>query len=268
MAQAPQWVSHYAFAQATGGDAERERLALLQTMRDAHTIRCLQAVGVGEGWRCLDVGAGGGSIAHWLSEQVSPRGSVVATDLETDALAHLNAANVEVIRHDILTEELPRDAFDLVHTRFLLCHLPQRNKALARIVTTTRPGGWVVVGDQDLRAVASAKPSKVFTRVWGAFIATVTSAGADIGYGAHIPTALEGQGLQDVQANGESLYWRGGSSESQLYVRAVERLRAEILASGLVSDSDLNDFSALLADPTFAGWSGTAWTGWGRKRAQ
>lgn len=81
----------YAFDQQTGGDAERERLAMLASIRDAHTIRCLDAVGVSPGWRCVDVGAGVGSIACWLSERVGPDGSVVATDLETAALAHVGA---------------------------------------------------------------------------------------------------------------------------------------------------------------------------------
>ncbi|MGH3770259.1 MAG: class I SAM-dependent methyltransferase [Pseudonocardiaceae bacterium] len=192
---------------------------------------------------------------------------MVATDLETAALAHLDAPNLDVIRHDILVDDLPGETFDLVHTRFVLIHLPDRDEALARIVAAARPGGWVVVGDQDSRAVAPARPSEVFTRVWAAYLATLTRAGADIGYGQRIPAVLEGHGLRDVQANGESTYWRGGSLAGQFYQRAIELLRAEILATGLVGDSDIDEFSALLTDPAFAWWGGTVWTGWGRKPA-
>ena len=35
--------------------------------------------GVQAGWRCLEVGAGRGSMAVWLAERVGPRGGVVAT---------------------------------------------------------------------------------------------------------------------------------------------------------------------------------------------
>jgi hypothetical protein len=42
---------------------ERERLASLEQFEDPGTIRHLEALGFGPGWRCLEVGAGGGSIA-------------------------------------------------------------------------------------------------------------------------------------------------------------------------------------------------------------
>ena len=45
---------------------ERERLASIEGGLDGSTIACLTTIGVGPGWRCLEVGAGAGSIAHWL----------------------------------------------------------------------------------------------------------------------------------------------------------------------------------------------------------
>jgi 2-polyprenyl-3-methyl-5-hydroxy-6-metoxy-1,4-benzoquinol methylase len=45
---------------------ERQRLATLEGTFDSGTVRHLEALGVMEGWRCWDVGAGGGSIATWL----------------------------------------------------------------------------------------------------------------------------------------------------------------------------------------------------------
>ncbi len=38
---------------------------------DAETIRHLEDLGVGAGWRCLEVGGGGGSIATWRSHRGS-----------------------------------------------------------------------------------------------------------------------------------------------------------------------------------------------------
>jgi hypothetical protein len=43
---------------------ERKRLALLTKVADPITIRRLNETKVGPGWRCLDVGAGDGSVAH------------------------------------------------------------------------------------------------------------------------------------------------------------------------------------------------------------
>ncbi|HET9109188.1 MAG TPA: hypothetical protein VFN78_00040, partial [Ktedonobacterales bacterium] len=57
------------------------RLARLEAWFDPGTIQHLEALGVGPGWRCLEVGAGAGSIAAWLCNRVGPEGSVLATDI-------------------------------------------------------------------------------------------------------------------------------------------------------------------------------------------
>jgi precorrin-6B methylase 2 len=69
------------FATASPDAFERERLALLTQVADPITIRRLTDLRVGRGWSCLDVGAGDGSVAHWLAGRVGPIGRVVATDL-------------------------------------------------------------------------------------------------------------------------------------------------------------------------------------------
>ncbi len=56
---------------------ERERLAAVEGEIDSCSIACLTAIGVGPGWRCLEVGARAGSIARWLSERVAPLGRLV-----------------------------------------------------------------------------------------------------------------------------------------------------------------------------------------------
>src|SRR5438477_229199 len=90
-------------------------------------------------------GAGGGSIALWLAEQVGPSGSVLATDIDTRFLEGLARPNLAIRRHDIATDALPEAAFDLVHARFVLVHVPQRDTALQRMVRALKPGGWLVV---------------------------------------------------------------------------------------------------------------------------
>ena len=79
------------------------------------------------GTRCLDVGAGGGSVAFWLAEQVGPSGVVVATDLETDFLESEAASHpgLEVLRHDRTAEDLPT-GFDVVHAGGSLNGYPTR----------------------------------------------------------------------------------------------------------------------------------------------
>ena len=49
---------------------QRARLAGLEAWFDPGTIRHVETLGVAEGWRCWEVGAGGGSIAEWLARRV------------------------------------------------------------------------------------------------------------------------------------------------------------------------------------------------------
>ena len=84
-------MAQYAFDQPW--EEERQRLVLLEEAHDPVTIRQLEAVEVGKGWRCAEVGAGAGSIARWLAERVGATGRVIALDLDTrflDAASYTN----------------------------------------------------------------------------------------------------------------------------------------------------------------------------------
>src|SRR2546421_9600 len=134
---------------------ERERLAAIEAMGDPFTIECLEKIGVGEGWRCLEIGAGGGSIAEWLCGRVGPSGKVVATDLQTKLLEAIETSNLEVRKHDITKGDLEQETFDLVSARKVLEHLPQPTQALSRFAAAVRPGGWWGCCIQTRRRTAS-----------------------------------------------------------------------------------------------------------------
>jgi 2-polyprenyl-3-methyl-5-hydroxy-6-metoxy-1,4-benzoquinol methylase len=147
-ARSPASASAYLLDNA--GEPTRRRFAGLPQVYDPGTMRHLTERGLGPGWHCLEVGAGGGSIARWLAEQVGPAGSVLATDIDTRFLDDLQMPNLEVRRHDIGTEPLSAASFDLAHARLVLSHVPQREAALARLddptVTFPSPLMWAVWG--------------------------------------------------------------------------------------------------------------------------
>lgn len=139
----PARVARYFAADAEGGD-ELARLRLLEAEFDPRTFRYLDAIGVGAGWRCLEVGAGGGSVVRWLCEQVGPEGHVVAADIDPRFLDDVRKPNVEVRRCDITRDEIELGFYDLVHCRFLLMHLDDPADVLRRMAAALRPGGWLV----------------------------------------------------------------------------------------------------------------------------
>ena len=128
---------------------QRERLRTLEALLDEGTIRHLEARGVERGWRCLEVGAGGGSIAGWMCERVGPEGSVMATDLDTTVLAARSHPNLEIKVHDVLEADLPEREFDLVHMRLVLAWLGEPGVALRRLIDALQPRGWLVAEEMD-----------------------------------------------------------------------------------------------------------------------
>ena len=88
-------------------DIEWERVGVLEAMCDGITTRYLDALGIASGWRCIDIGAGRGSIARWLAERVGPLGPVVAADLNPRLLRRASLpANVEVREYNRLYRKL------------------------------------------------------------------------------------------------------------------------------------------------------------------
>src|SRR3954451_9708438 len=142
--------ARYVFDQ--GHHRERERLESMEALWDPGTRAAIESVGIAPGWRCLEVGAGAGSIAAWLADRVGTSGQGLAPDLSTRPLAGLERPNLEIRRHDILHDSLPSDAFDLVHARLLVEHLGR--SALGRMVRCVRPGGGLPLEDLECNAGA------------------------------------------------------------------------------------------------------------------
>ncbi|MGW0212377.1 SAM-dependent methyltransferase, partial [Streptomyces sp. NPDC003233] len=64
-----------------------ERFDAFAALFDPTTFRHIEALGIGLGRRCWEVGAGGTSVVSWLARKVGPTGQVVATDIDTSRLA-------------------------------------------------------------------------------------------------------------------------------------------------------------------------------------
>ena len=138
----------------TWENAQR-RLSVLESIYDPGTTTRLTALGVDAGWRCLELGAGGGSIARWLCDRVGPSGSVTAVDLEPRFLEADPRPNLEIHRRDILAEGVPGDGYDLIHTRALIMHLPNRERLIADLVRRLRPGGVMLLEEADFYVFSS-----------------------------------------------------------------------------------------------------------------
>ena len=233
---------------------ERTRLQGIETMFDAITREQLLATGLAPGWRCLEVGLGAGSVARWMATVVGPAGHVVATDLDPRFLE--DSPSLEVRRHDIAADDLEEEAFDLVHARMVLEHVPERGRALERMIAALRPGGWLVVEDLDMGgpmvpALARYQPdpelADIYERILRGFEAFMTAAGAEMQLGSQLATIFEKSGLTNVYAESRSRLLR--SAESDFARLSVERTREALIAAGLVTAEEVDRFLAAASRP-------------------
>jgi SAM-dependent methyltransferase len=259
----------YAFENALA--VQRERLEALEAVLDPGTIRHLEASGVGTGWQCLEVGAGGGSIAAWLYARVGGEGRVVATDLDTTVLQRLSHANLDVQVHDVLTDDLPEGAFDLVHLRLLLAWLRDPRSALTKVVSALKPGGHLIAEEMEFASVApdprlDDATRTLFVRVFDAHLAVLAERNVfDHSYGRRVAGDLEEAGLAEVDSEGRTAMWRGGEPGGTVVGLTFVQLREPMIESGRVTAADVDRAIAICREPRLTFMSPIAMAAWGRR---
>ena len=254
----------------TAWQAEMERLRALETIWDGYSQQNLDATGLAPGWRCLDVGAGGGSIARWLGERVGDQGHVVATDTDVRFLDAGTSPNLEVRRHDITIDGLESRAYDLVHTRLLLEHLRDHEAALEHMIAALKPGGWLVVEEFDhVSFLPEPQSTTQAHETWSAFLRAFERLaeqwGLDLSYGRRLLSLLTDNGLADVSCEGRSVIERGGTPGRGLLRLSVLSLRGALVATGEMDDASVSTLVALLGDPAFCWQSQVMVAAKGRK---
>jgi SAM-dependent methyltransferase len=238
-------------------EQEPYRLALLEHHADPTSARRLGATGLGSGWRCLEVGAGRGSIARWLANRVGPSGQVLALDLDTSLLAGLDEPNVAVRCGDILDIELPPASFDLIHTRLVLMHIPERRRAIERMVSLLAPGGWLVVEELDWMAVlCDPDPDRI--ALFSAFEEALPS--IDLQCGRALLGELSEAGLEQTSADFRVDVIEGATPLARWEQLSIQALSEEVLSAGTATIEQLEEQLAKLEDPNYRGY-GFTWVG-------
>ena len=156
----------------------------------------LDRLGLREGWRCVDVGAGGGDVSVALAEVVGRDGRVYAVDSDPaarDVVAAAAATSSQVVAITQAGEDLLLpEPVDLAFCRFLLMHVVDPALVLARMGAAVRPGGWVV----------AQEPITSAGRVGGQALSMPDARHPDVG--AELPALVRAVGLEVVDAWAES----------------------------------------------------------------
>jgi SAM-dependent methyltransferase len=211
---------------------ERARLSGMEALWDPGSQALLDELGIGPGWKCLEVGAGGGSMVEWMAD----RGAhVTAIDIDIRYIEHLGSDSIAVRRIDLREDELPQAEFDLVHSRLVLEHLAARRQILDRLVATLKPGGWMIMEDYDWTNYGFEDGSRGFSEIGDVILDFMTTAGFERDYGRRVVTDMEAAGLTDIRGEGRARLIDSTSPGFDFFRLSFESLREAVVKAGLLS---------------------------------
>jgi SAM-dependent methyltransferase/GNAT superfamily N-acetyltransferase len=154
------------------GEAAAIRLRLIDEIFGLDSRALLTAAGLRPGLRVAEIGCGSGLVASWMAGMVAPDGSVCAVDSGAGQLRvareHAESEGIRNISfHERTATEtgLARESFDLVYSRFLMCHLTKPAAALREMRALLRDGGMLICEDFDVSSVLTAPPSRAYERL-------------------------------------------------------------------------------------------------------
>lgn len=229
---------------------EQQRLTTLN-----HLINqaCLREMNLRGGERILDVGSGLMQFTRLMARTVTPRGSVVAIESdprqtdEAKRQAHeaREESLVDLRSGDAYDFPLHADEwgiFDIVHTRFLLEHLQHPQRVVDQMVRAARPGGRIILADDDHDTLRLTPESPEFDRLWRAYMQTYVAAGCDPSIGRHLVTLLARAGARP--ARNTFLFFGTCAGNPTLPIIAANLLnilreaRRAIMESGNISNGE------------------------------
>lgn len=223
------------------------------------------AAGLGPGERVLDVGCGPGTTTEPAFRAVQPGGQVTGLDVSPEMISaardRFAGAEIDWLVADVITAELPEQAYDVVLSRFGLMFFSDPPAAFTRLVAATRPGGRLCAAVWRRRT-----ESPFFSVPYEAVLADLRRHGAEVvepdpdgsscSLGAVAPTTalLIAAGWSDVrwEARDDRLYAGGPVSVAEAAALAPEIGPVHALLEGR---SDAERRSAVRAlEEAFTPW--------------
>jgi len=235
---------------------EQRRLSLLNEMLNRAS---LDRAALRGGERILDLGCGLGQFSRLMARAAGPSGKVIGIERSEEQIAEalrLAALDHEEglveIRHgnaaDPPLAETEWATFDVVHARFLLEHLADPAAAVRAMARAVRPGGRLLLQDDDHDLLRFFPEPPGAETLWRAYITAFERNGNDPHIGRRLPALMHAAGLRPVRTD---WIFFGGCAGQPQFPMMVENMiglcagmREAILATGLMSQAA---FEAALA---------------------
>ena len=232
-------------------DTERCRLENLAGLLDPFTFHHLQQIGIKPGWRCIEIGAGLGTVSRWIAEQLGDDGEVLCTDLQTDFISDIDHPLIRTEKLDIAQPLPGSDQFDLAVARAVHHHIPDRDAAARSLANTVRPGGHILYVEPDLHP-AFCDDHPVWKRLWEAIFQWGERLDIDYYTGRRVAAQLASIGMDIVSVRGETVLFNGSEASNparDLYRMTLDVVLPQLLDKGFISKADGEEAYSLLDNP-------------------
>ena len=150
-------------------DDEVARLGLQHRVWRNAVTDCWHRVGITQGWRVIDVGAGPGYATADLAEIVGPNGAVLAVErsarfleVARERCQRHGLENVEFREADLMEVSLGELGYDASWCRWVASFVSSPQKLIANIAGALRPGGIAIFheySDYDTFRFMPMKPA-------------------------------------------------------------------------------------------------------------
>jgi SAM-dependent methyltransferase len=234
-----------------GTDApEQKRLSLLNELLNAPW---LEAMAVRPGERFLDVGSGLGQLTRAIARRAgAPVVGIERSEEQRGEAAHLAAADGETS----LVEWRPGDAldlplradewgrFDAAHARFVLEHVREPQHVVGQMVRAVRPGGRVLLLDDDHDVLRLHPEPPGFGPLWQAYMRSYDRLGCDPYIGRRLVALLHAAGARPARAG--ALFYGGAAGTRELdfaidnILDIMRGARGAMVAAGLIGEAELD----------------------------
>jgi len=259
-----------------GTDPDEQRR--LSRLNDLLNARSLDALDIHLGDRILDVGCGLSQLTRAMARKAGSDGLVVGVEQSAEQIAEAQrqadavgeSGLVDIRRGNATSLPLADDewgTFDVVHTRFLLEHVPDPDAVVAAMFRAARPGGRVILEDDDHDVLRLSPEVPGFDRLWDGYVEMYRSLGCDPFVGRRLVSLLRGAGAVSTHND-----WKffGGCHGAPMFEELVANFIGIIDSARrrIVADTDLDDaaldagFQAFLdwsRRPDASMWYGTFW---------
>jgi len=184
---------------------EQSRLSLLHDLLNTRSVDAMQLRG---SEKILDVGSGLGQLTRAMAR--AARAKVIGIERSAEQIAEAQRqavrdreeALVEFRQGDALRFPLHDDewgTFDIAHTRFVLEHVPQPIEIVRAMVRAVRPGGRIILEDDDHDLLRLWPEPDGFSPLWQAYMRSYEHLGNDPIVGRRLVSLLVEAGAKPVR---------------------------------------------------------------------